>query len=61
MKNNLKSIREDLNISGYELAKKANIKPQTIYMIESGKRNPSLLLAKEISKILNKHIEEIFL
>jgi putative transcriptional regulator len=61
MRNNLKLIREGLNISGYELAKKVNITPQTIYMIESGKRNPSLSLAKEISKILNKNIEEIFL
>ncbi|RMD04939.1 helix-turn-helix domain-containing protein [Clostridium autoethanogenum] len=61
MKNNLKAIREDLNMSGYELAKKANVKSSMIYMIENEKRNPSLLLARKISKILNKSIEEIFL
>ncbi|UZQ49802.1 helix-turn-helix transcriptional regulator [Clostridium kluyveri] len=60
MQNNLKTTREILNISGCELAKRVNVKSSMIYMIESGKRNPSLSLARKISKTLNKSIEEIF-
>lgn len=60
MKNNLKTTREELNISGYELAQKVDVRSSMIYMIENGKRNPSLLLARKISKTLNKSIEEIF-
>ncbi len=60
MKNNLKSIRNKLNISGYKLAKMVNVSHSLIYMIENGTRNPSMRLAKKIAKALGKSLDEIF-
>lgn len=60
MGNNLKKIRKQLNMSGNVLASKVKVQPSMIYMIESGKRNPSLLLAKKIATIFGKSVDEIF-
>ena len=61
LKNNLKYIRFEKNqISQEALAKGVNVSRQTINSIENGKFNPSVLLALQISKYLEKKIEEIF-
>jgi putative transcriptional regulator len=61
LKNNLKNIRFEKNqISQETLAKGVNVSRQTINSIENGKFNPSILLALQISKYLEKKIEEIF-
>ena len=53
-------LREKQKISQQELAKSVGVSRQTIYYLERGMSNPSLTLSLDISKILNKPIEEIF-
>ncbi len=56
----IKELREKQKISQQELAKSVGVSRQTIYYLERGMSNPSLTLSLDISKILNKPIEEIF-
>lgn len=56
----IKELREEQNISQQELAKSVGVSRQTIYYLERGASNPSLTLSLDISKTLNKSIEEIF-
>lgn len=56
----IKELREEQNISQQELAKSVGVSRQTIYYLERGASNPSLTLSLDISKYLNKPIEEIF-
>lgn len=46
-------IRNQQNISQNEIANKCNITPAYYYMIENGKRNPSVKLAKIIAQKMN--------
>ena len=56
----IKELREEQKISQQELAKSVGVSRQTIYYLERGSSNPSLTLSLDISKTLNKPIEEIF-
>jgi len=56
----IKELREEQNISQQELAKSVGVSRQTIYYLERGSSNPSLTLSLDISRYLNKPIEEIF-
>lgn len=56
----IKELREEQKISQQELAKSVGVSRQTIYYLERGASNPSLTLSLDISKTLNKPIEEIF-
>lgn len=60
MINNLKEIRSSLGITGIELAELVGVSHSMIYMIENGRKNPSMRLAGEIARVLGKSIEEIF-
>ena len=44
-----------------KLAEILKVSRQTICSLESGKYNPSIILAFKISKFFNKPIEEIFI
>ena len=44
-----------------ELAKKVDVRRETIVFLEKGKYNPSLLLAHRIAKTFDLAIEEVFL
>lgn len=61
MKNNLTKFRKEAGITQQELAEKMQVSRQTIIAIESGKFNPSVILAIKISRFLKRPIEEIFL
>ncbi|HBI17078.1 MAG TPA: transcriptional regulator [Candidatus Moranbacteria bacterium] len=61
MDNRIKELRARLNLTQEDLAKKTNVRRETILFIEKGKYNPSLKLAHEIAKVLGKKIEEVFL
>ncbi len=51
-----------MGITQKDLAERVEVSRQTINALENGKYNPSLLLAHNITKILNKkHIEDVFL
>lgn len=59
--NNLRKCRFEHNeISQQELANALGVTRLTIHSIETGKFNPSVLLALKIAKYFNKTIEEIF-
>ncbi len=60
MKNKLKVLRAELNISQEELAKLLNVSRQTINAIERKKYDPSLPLVFRIAKVFQKKVEDIF-
>lgn len=61
VKNKLKKLREEKEINQEKLAEILKVSRQTICSLESGKYNPSIILAFKISKFFNKPIEEIFI
>lgn len=56
----IKVSRMNLNMSQSELAEKVGVTRQTISMIESGKYNPTIKLCINISKALNKTLNDLF-
>lgn len=61
MKNKMKYFREKNKLSQSEMAFKCGVTSRYISFLESSKRMPSLRMAKKISKVLHKNIEDIFL
>ena len=61
MNNRIKEFRARYNLTQQELAKKVNVRRETIVFLEKGKYNPSLKLAYDISKIFKLRIEEVFI
>lgn len=61
MKNNLESLRQEKGISQQTLADAVEVSRQTINSLETGKYNPSIMLAFKISKYFNRQIEDIFI
>ncbi len=60
MKNRIKLLRVEQDLSQAELADKLGIARQTVVALEAGKYAPSLPLAFKISKLFSKRVEEIF-
>lgn len=60
MKNRLKVLRAEHNLTQADLADKLDVSRQTVHAIESGKYDPSLPLAFKISRLFEQPIEEIF-
>jgi putative transcriptional regulator len=60
MKNRLKVLRAENNLTQADLANKLSVSRQTINAIEKGKFDPSLPLAFKMSKLFNLPIETIF-
>lgn len=60
IKNKLKVLRAENNLSQEELADKVNVSRQAINAIEAYRYKPSLELAFKISKVFGKTLEEIF-
>ena len=58
--NKIKLARIAMNLSQEELAKAVNVTRQTIGLIETGNFNPSLKLCINISKALNKTLNDLF-
>jgi putative transcriptional regulator len=61
MTNRIKELRARFDLTQDDLAKKANVRRETIVFLEKNKYNPSLKLAYDIAKIFNTTIEEVFL
>ena len=61
MKTRIKELRARHGLTQVELAKRVNVRRETIVFLEQGKYNPSLKLAWEISRVFDEQIEEIFL
>lgn len=58
---NIKEYRTNLNITQEELANLVGVRRETIGRLENAQYNPSLKLAIDISKVLGKSVEEIFI
>lgn len=60
MKNRLRVLRAEHDLSQAELADRLGIARQTVNALEAGKYAPSLPLAFKIAKLFNKPVEDIF-
>lgn len=60
MKNRIKVLRAERNMTQEELAIEVQVSRQTINAIEKGKFDPSLPLAFKISRLFGLAIEGIF-
>jgi len=59
--NNIRKLRfENGQMSQQELANAVGVTRLTIHSIETGKFNPSVLLALKIAGFFNKPLEEVF-
>ncbi|MBR5504641.1 MAG: helix-turn-helix transcriptional regulator [Methanobrevibacter sp.] len=54
MKTKIRYLRQEVKMSQQDLAKSVGVTRQTINALENGRYNPSLLLAYNITKVLNK-------
>jgi putative transcriptional regulator len=61
MNNRIKEYRARYNLTQDDLAKRVNVRRETIVFLEKNKYNPSLKLAYDISKVFGVTIEEIFI
>lgn len=61
MKNRLKVLRAEHDLSQADLAEKLAVSRQTINALETGKYLPSLPLVFKIARLFNMQIEEIFI
>ena len=60
MKNNLAQLRAQRGWTQQELADQVEVSRQTIISLESGRYNPSILLAFRLARLFEASIEEIF-
>ena len=60
MKNRIKEFRARHDLTQEELARRVDVRRETIGHIEKGRYNLSLLLAWRIAKALESSLEELF-
>jgi putative transcriptional regulator len=61
MKNRLEELRKKSGITQETLADKLEVSRQTIGSLESGRYNPSILLAFRLARFFNVTIEALFI
>ncbi|MFA5848995.1 MAG: transcriptional regulator [Bacteroidetes bacterium GWF2_40_14] len=61
MTNKIKEFRARYNLTQDDLAKKVNVRRETIVFLEKNKYNPSLKLAYDLANVFSVTIEEIFI
>ena len=61
MKNRIEDIRKEKGIRQEEFAKAMGVSRQTISSLETGRYNPSILLAYKIAQYFEMTIEEVFI
>ena len=61
MKNRIKELRARYDLTQEDLARKINVRRETIVFLEKGKYNPSLKLAHDVAKALKTTIDELFI
>ena len=61
MNNRIKEFRARFNLTQEDLAKKVNVRRETIVFLEKNKYNPSLKLAYDIAKVFDARIEDVFI
>ena len=61
MHNRIKELRAKFGLTQQELAKKVNVRRETIVFLEKAKYNPSLKLAHDIAMTFKLRIEDVFI
>lgn len=61
MRNRIKELRARHGVTQADLAKKVNVRRETIVFLEKGRYNPSLLLAHRVARELQTTIDELFI
>lgn len=61
MKNRIEAIRKERGIRQDEFARIMGVSRQTISSLETGRYNPSIILAYKIAKYFGMSIEEVFI
>ena len=61
MKNRLEEYRSKNGWTQQELADRVEVSRQTIISLESGRYNPSILLAFRLARLFSLPIEELFI
>jgi len=61
MKNRIEEIRKERGIRQEEFARTLGVSRQTISSLETGRYNPSILLAYRIARYFGMSIEEVFI
>ena len=61
MKNRIEAIRKERGIRQEDFAKSMGVSRQTISSLETGRYNPSILLAYKIAQYFEMTIEEVFI
>ena len=61
MKNKIEEIRKERGIRQEDFAKYMGVSRQTISSLETGRYNPSIILAYKIAKFFKMTIEEVFI
>lgn len=61
MKNKVEELRKSRKITQEELAVALEVSRQTVGSLESGRYNPSIVLAFKIAKFFDLKIEDIFI
>jgi putative transcriptional regulator len=59
--NRVKEMRSQRGMTQEDLAERVGVSRQTIISIESGRYNPSIMLAYKLASSFGLHIEELFL
>jgi putative transcriptional regulator len=60
MKNRLEELRTSRGWTQQEMADKVDVSRQTIISLESGRYNPSILLAFKLARLFDTSIEDVF-
>jgi len=61
VKNKIEEIRKERGIRQEDFAKYMGVSRQTISSLETGRYNPSIILAYKIAKYFEMTIEEVFI
>ena len=61
MKNRIEEIRKSKNIRQEDFARALGVSRQTISSLETGRYNPSIMLAWKIARYFGMTIEEVFI
>ncbi|MBX4262776.1 helix-turn-helix transcriptional regulator (plasmid) [Clostridium estertheticum] len=61
MKNRIKNLRNNVNMTQQQLADLVLVSSRTIISLEKGQYNPSVLLAYNIAQVFHISIEDLFI
>ena len=61
MKNRIEQIRKDRGIRQEDFAKALGVSRQTISSLETGRYNPSIMLAHKVARYFGMQIEDVIL